>query len=84
MCIRDSYEYVPKDLQARVIGVVAATSFAGLPLGALLAGELVSWVGLIPSLVLSGIVCLLVSVFPLVRRGPGRVLDAPATAVEAT
>ncbi|MFG1620973.1 MFS transporter [Kribbella sp. NPDC049227] len=78
------YEHVPKDLQARVIGVVAATSFAGLPLGALLAGELVSWFGLIPSLVLSGIVCLLVSVFPLVRRGPGRVLDAPATAVEAT
>ncbi|WP_406050920.1 MFS transporter [Kribbella sp. NBC_00889] len=77
------YEHVPKDLQARVIGVVAATSFAGLPLGALLAGELVSWFGLIPSLVLSGIVCLLVSVFPLVRRGPGRVLDAPTTAVEA-
>ncbi|TCC58694.1 MFS transporter [Kribbella pittospori] len=78
------YEHVPKDLQARVIGVVAATSFAGLPLGALLAGELVSWFGLIPSLVLSGIVCLIVSVFPLVRRGPGRVLDAPTTAVEAT
>ncbi|MEV0799759.1 MFS transporter [Kribbella sp. NPDC050281] len=77
------YEHVPKDLQARVIGVVAATSFAGLPLGALLAGELVSWFGLMPSLVLSGIVCLLVSVFPLVRRGPGRVLDAPTTAVEA-
>jgi MFS family permease len=78
------YEYVPKDLQARVIGVVAATSFAGLPLGALLAGELVSWFGLIPSLVLSGIVCLLVSVFPLLRRGPGRVLDAPTTAMKAT
>ena len=32
------YEHVPKDLQARVIGLVAASSFAGLPLGALLAG----------------------------------------------
>ena len=75
------YEHVPKDLQARVIGVVAASSFAGLPLGALLAGELVSGFGLMPSLVLSGVVCLLVSVFPLVRRGPGKVLDA--TPVEA-
>ena len=71
------YEHVPKDLQARVIGVVAATSFAGLPLGALLAGQLVTGFGLIPSLVLSGVVCLIGSVFPLVRRGPGKVLDAP-------
>ncbi|MFF0264969.1 MFS transporter [Kribbella sp. NPDC004536] len=74
------YEHVPKDLQARVIGLVAASSFAGLPLGALLAGELVSWLGLIPALVWSGVACLVVSVFPLVRRGPGKVLDA----VEAT
>ena len=72
------YEHVPKDLQARVIGVVAATSFAGLPLGALLAGALVSGLGLTPSLVLSGLVCLLISVFPLARRGPGKVLDAPS------
>ncbi|MFK4086683.1 MFS transporter [Kribbella sp. NPDC020789] len=77
------YEHVPKDLQARVIGLVAATSFAGLPLGALLAGELVSGFGLIPALVGSGFVCLVVSVYPLVRRGPGRILDAkqPAEAV---
>jgi MFS family permease len=77
------YEHVPKQLQARVIGLVAASSFAGLPLGALLAGELVTAVGLIPALIWSGIACLLVSVFPLVRRGPGKVLDAPNT-VEAT
>lgn len=77
------YEHVPRELQARVIGVVAASSFAGLPLGALLAGELVSGFGLIPALIGSGIACLLVSVFPLIRRGPGKVLDAP-TPVEAT
>ncbi|MEV4260919.1 MFS transporter [Kribbella sp. NPDC049584] len=77
------YEHVPKQLQARVIGLVAASSFAGLPLGALLAGELVSSLGLIPALIWSGIACLIVSVFPLVRRGPGKVLDAPST-VEAT
>jgi MFS family permease len=77
------YEHVPKQLQARVIGLVAASSFAGLPLGALLAGELVTAVGLIPALIWSGIACLLVSVFPLIRRGPGKVLDAPST-VEAT
>ena len=71
------YEHVPKDLQARVIGLVAAPSFAGLPLGALLAGELVSGFGLIPALIGSGIACLLVSCYPLVRRGPGRILDAP-------
>ncbi|MFF1816289.1 MFS transporter [Kribbella sp. NPDC058245] len=76
------YEHVPKDLQARVIGLVAASSFAGLPLGALLAGELVSGFGLFPALIGSGIVCLVVSVYPLVRRGPGRILDAPS-AVEA-
>ena len=77
------YEHVPKNLQARVIGLVAATSFAGLPLGALLAGELVSAVGLTPALISSGIVCLVVSSYPLLRRGPGKVLDAPAS-VEAT
>jgi len=76
------YEHVPKNLQARVIGVVAASSFAGLPLGALLAGELVSGFGLIPSLVVSGVLCLIGSVFPLVRREAGKVLDAPTT-VEA-
>ena len=62
---------------------IAATSFAGLPLGALLAGYLVSAVGLTPALISSGIVCLLVSSYPLLRRGPGKVLDAPAS-VEAT
>lgn len=77
------YEHVPKNLQARVIGLVAATSFAGLPLGALLAGALVTSVGLTPALIGSGIACLLVSSYPLLRRGPGRVLDAP-TPVEAT
>jgi MFS family permease len=76
------YEHVPKHLQARVIGLVAASSFAGLPLGALLAGELVSGLGLIPALIWSGVACLLVSIFPLVRRRPGKVLDAPKT-VEA-
>ncbi|MEI8408367.1 MULTISPECIES: MFS transporter [unclassified Kribbella] len=78
------YEHVPKDLQARVIGLVAATSFAGLPLGALLAGELVSGFGLIPALIGCGIACLIVSVYPLIRRGPGRILDEPApTRLEA-
>lgn len=77
------YEHVPRHLQARVIGLVAASSFAGLPLGALLAGELVSALGLMPALIWSGIACLLVSVYPLIRRGPGKVLDAPST-VEAT
>jgi hypothetical protein len=79
------FEHVPKHLQARVIGLVAATSFAGLPLGALLAGELVSAFGLIPALIGCGIGCLIVSVYPLVRRGPGRILDDPApTPMEAT
>jgi MFS family permease len=77
------YEHVPKNLQARVIGLVAATSFAGLPLGALLAGELVSSIGLTPALIVSGIACLLVSSYPLLRRGPGKILDAPAP-VETT
>ncbi|WP_433162304.1 MFS transporter [Kribbella sp. CA-247076] len=78
------YEHVPTNLQARVIGLVAASSFAGLPLGALLAGELVSGFGLIPALIGCGIACLIVSVYPLVRRGPGRILDNPApTPLEA-
>jgi MFS family permease len=73
------YEHVPKNLQARVIGLVAASSFAGLPLGALLAGELVSGLGLTSALIWSGVACLLVSSYPLLRRGPGKVLDAPTT-----
>ena len=70
------YEHVPKNLQARVIGVVAATSFAGLPLGALLAGALVSGLGLTPSLVLSGLVCLLDQCLP---ARSGAVLERSST-----
>jgi hypothetical protein len=66
-----------------VIGLVAASSFAGLPLGALLAGELVSWFGLIPALIGCGFACLIVSIYPLLHRDLGKVLDAPVAA-EAT
>jgi hypothetical protein len=51
--------------------------------GELLAGVLVSSVGLTPALICSGLVCLVVSSYPLLRRGPGKVLDAPAQ-VETT
>jgi MFS family permease len=59
------YERVPRHLQARVIGVLRATSWAGMPLGGLVGGLLITWVGLRGGLLLAGSVYLGLTLIPL-------------------
>lgn len=58
------YERVPSDLRARVIGLVRATAWAGVPVGGLLGGLLVDWVGLTTALVGIGTVYVAVTIVP--------------------
>ncbi|WP_425413667.1 MFS transporter [Micromonospora inyonensis] len=74
------YERVPPALQTRVIGIAGAVGFAGLPVGALLAGCGVSMLGLTPTLLLSGVVCLGVTAVPLLTGPPSARLGTPEKA----
>jgi MFS family permease len=60
------YERVPHRLQARVLGVVRASAWIGIPFGALLGGVLTEAVGLRAALVISGAVMFVVTLAPLV------------------
>jgi MFS family permease len=60
------FERVPKQLQARVLGAVKASAWAGVPFGALLAGGLVQSVGLGPTLVSFGAVMFVLTLAPFV------------------
>jgi MFS family permease len=64
------YERVPVDLQTRVIGIAGAVAFAGLPLGALLAGWAATEFGLRPALLGAAAVCLAVTLIPLLTPRP--------------
>lgn len=61
------YERIPPELHARVIGLIRAVAWAGIPLGGLLGGLLVAGQGLTTALVLTGAVYLAASLVPLVR-----------------
>jgi predicted MFS family arabinose efflux permease len=60
------YERVPRHLQARVIGLVRATAWAGIPLGGVLGGLAVERLGLTTALVCVGAIYLLVTLTPFV------------------
>lgn len=60
------YERVPPELQARVLGAVAALAWAGIPFGGLLGGGLVDAFGLRASLALCGLAYLLATLAPFV------------------
>jgi MFS family permease len=74
-----SYERIPPELQARVLGAVKASAWLGLPLGSLLGGVLVQGAGLDPALVTCGVIMLLAtaapSVFPVWRQMNRRAAD---------
>ncbi|MFD0821525.1 MFS transporter, partial [Micromonospora zhanjiangensis] len=79
------YERVPQRLHARVLGLSHAVSWAGIPLGGLIGGGLVQWLGLEPSLYVFGAGYLLVTLLPFLDRS-WRDLDArpgPTPTVEA-
>lgn len=59
------FERVPTELQARVFGLLNATAYIGLPLGALLGGAMAAGLPLSNAILLSGGVCLVTSVFAL-------------------
>lgn len=71
------YERVPNELQTRVFGVVATVCFAGFPLGGVLGGWAVAWIGLTGALVAAAACYLLVTVVPL--AGARRVAHTPPT-----
>lgn len=82
------YERIPPALQARVLGAVSALAWAGIPLGALVAGVAVEHGGLRPTFVVAGAVYLLVTLAPFVfpawrgmERGSGQREDTPAEPV---
>jgi MFS family permease len=71
------YERVPRHLQARVLGVLRATSWAGMPLGGLAGGLLVAWLGLRGGLLLVGGVYLALTLIPVFST-MWRQIDRPA------
>jgi uncharacterized membrane protein YvlD (DUF360 family) len=65
------YARVPVELQNRVFGMVTAVSGSSLAFGATLAGLAVAGLGLQPAIVLSGSLCLVVTLIPSCVTGPG-------------
>lgn len=61
------YARVPVELQNRVFGLVAAVCRVGLAVGGVMAGWLVAGLGLHEAILISGGVCLLLTVVPLLR-----------------
>jgi MFS family permease len=74
------YERVPKELQTRVFGLVAAVSFAGFPVGGMLGGWAVNGWGLTTAILLGGGVYLIATVVPLARHY--RILNKSTERVE--
>jgi hypothetical protein len=60
------YERVPERLQARVLGMSLAMSWAGIPLGGLVGGALVPWLGLTPSLLVLGALYFVATLLPFI------------------
>jgi MFS family permease len=61
------YERVPAALQTRVFGVTGAIAFIGIPIGGVLAGWSVAWLGLRPAILAMGVLLLVATVVPLLR-----------------
>jgi MFS family permease len=75
------YARVPVELQNRVFGMVTAVTGSSLAFGATLAGLAVAGFGLQPAIVLSGCLCLTVTLVPLLRYRSGTA-DRVTTASE--
>ncbi|MGX6605516.1 MFS transporter [Micromonosporaceae bacterium Da 78-11] len=75
-----AYERIPAHLHGRVLGVIGALSFAGVPLGGLLAGVAVDGVGLRLSLLGGALLYLAITLTPFVLP-QWRALDQPPDAV---
>ncbi|OLF19202.1 MFS transporter [Actinophytocola xanthii] len=65
------YARVPVELQNRVFGMVSAVTGSSLAVGGTLAGLTVAGLGLTPTILLSGSLCLLITMIPLLRYRKG-------------
>jgi MFS family permease len=74
-----SYERVPAHLRARVLGLLVAVSWAGIPLGSLLGGWLVDRLGLRPALLLGAGLYLVATLAPFLGRHWREMDSRPAT-----
>ncbi|MGH9211981.1 MAG: MFS transporter [Acidimicrobiales bacterium] len=59
------YERIPRHLQARVLGMIRAVSWAGIPVGGLVGGLAVDGLGLTSALLVVGSLYLVVTLVPL-------------------
>lgn len=75
------YERIPPSMQARVLGLSVALSWAGIPIGSLLGGWLVDGAGLRTALVISGATYLAATLLPFTSRHWRAMDDRPAPAV---
>ncbi|MFJ1540453.1 MFS transporter [Micromonospora chalcea] len=74
------YQRVPGELQTRVLGISGSVAFLGLPVGALLGGWSVALLDLTPALLVMSVVCLVLTVGPLLlTRASRRPAPEPAT-----
>lgn len=72
------YERIPVELRTRVLGGLDALCWAGMPLGSLLAGWLISWTTLTVALSIAGGLYLLATLLPAVRPVWRQLGTAPA------
>ena len=72
-------ELAPARMRARSSSLMIAGSWAGIPVGALLAGGGAEWIGVPAAFLVIGAVYVLVALLPL-RGGAWRGMDRPATA----
>jgi MFS family permease len=85
------YERIPSQLQARVLGLVKASAYVGLPFGALVAGFVVESIGLRSAIAIAGLCYLVTTLTPFVfpawrgmRRPSSAGAPATATAAQTT
>jgi MFS family permease len=72
------YERVPESLHARVFGLSHALAWAGIPLGGLVGGMLVQWLGLTSALLVFAALYLAATLLPFVDPAWRRLDDRPA------
>jgi MFS family permease len=76
------YARVPEDMRARVYGFTSAGAMMAMPLGALLAGYLLEWIGLQNALILYGALYILVPA-SLIFNSHAAAMDKPIEMAQA-